>query len=475
MRILLVEDNIDFAGDVVRTLSHRGDCDVVWARSRDAAKDRLGDYSFDLLILDRSIPTADDVLDDDVAHGWAIFLEVRERYPGLPVWFLTATEDPDFASEIANEYARQGDIHGQCVNQAVVRVIWKKNLHDVIAGARRFVEQVRLLEAIPVNIVDGLNLSAYEEKNLRLFSRRHMAASVEISSLGGGLSGARVLRVEARNAAGQTRITSVAKIGRSLAVEDEVRRYNAYVVRLLADGFPQLSALVDVGSGEVCGVYYGLVPGEVHSAFASLTSNPGNAASIPAELRRIQSPWESELRRENVTVGEIRRRLLPDPKLQQINHELQGIDIAGVERVRVDANRCSQHNDLHGENALIYGDRKVMVIDFNDVGDSFAGLDPVTLSLSTIFHKNASSFRKDWPDEAKMGRWCDVDAYTEGCDFSEFIKGCRSWANAVSGSPKTTSALAYAYAIRQLKYADTDKKLARALIRATVSHLLDEA
>lgn len=474
MRILLVEDNIGFAEDIVRALMDRGDCDVVWAKSRDSAKKQLGENSFDLMILDRSIPTDDNVLDDDVAHGWAVFLEVREHFPGLPVWFLTATEDPDFASEITNEYARQGDIHGQSENQAVVKVIWKKNLNDVVTGARRFIEQVRFLETIPLNIVGGVNLSAYEVKNLRLFSRRHMATSADISSLGGGLSGARVLLVAARNAAGQPRITSVAKIGRSHTVADEVRRYNAHVVRLLPDGFPQLSTLVDVGSGEICGVYYGLVPGEVGSAFANLQSNPADAALIPAELRRIQSPWEGELRRENVSVGEIRRRMLPDTKLREVVDELRGIEINEAERVRVEASRCSQHNDLHGENALIYGDRKVMVIDFNDVGDSYAGLDAVTLSLSTIFHKNAASLRNGWPDVTRMERWRDVDAYTEGCPFSEFIKACRSWANAVSGSPKTTSAIAYAYALRQLKYSDTDKNLARALIRATISHLLEE-
>ncbi|SCX28051.1 proteobacterial dedicated sortase system response regulator [Agrobacterium sp. DSM 25558] len=473
MRVLLVEDNIGVAEDLERALTRHGDCEVIWAKSRNSARRHLVDNSFDLLILDRNIPTDDDALDGDAAHGWAIFQEVCQNCSGLPVWFLTATEDADFAANVANDYARQGDIHGIREQQAVVRVIWKKNLNDVVANARTFIDQVRQLETISILNASGVNLTSYEEKNLRIFGRRHLATSLEIIGLSGGLSGARVLKVSVKNSAGAVRLTSVAKIGKSAAVEDEVMRYNANVVRLHPDGFPQLSALVDVGSGKIYGVYYGLVSENVQSTLSILKANPSSAGYIPAELRRISASWERETRQETVTVGEIRRRLLPDTKRDQVIQQLQGIDLTSVEAVRVTANRSTQHNDLHGENALIYDDRKVMVIDFNDVGESFAGLDAVTLSLSTIFHRDSANLRSGWMNPSKIENWTDLASYIDGCAFADFIAECRRWANDVAGSPKTTSALAYAYALRQLKYSDTDKDLARALLRATIKDILN--
>src|ERR1700722_14543423 len=105
MRVLLIEDNTTFASTVERAFGaiHEVD-DLVWVRSRDSALQRIKDEAFDLILLDRKLPSADEVLDDHIDHGCAVYQFIRDYSPGTPVWFLTGTEDADFATDINNEY-----------------------------------------------------------------------------------------------------------------------------------------------------------------------------------------------------------------------------------------------------------------------------------------------------------------------------------------------------------------------------------
>ncbi len=111
-----------------------------------------------------------------------------------------------------------------------------------------------------------------------------------------------------------------------------------------------------------------------------------------------------------------------------------------------------------------------MLIDFGDAGPSFAAIDPVTLELCTVFHSQRATLPPGWPTEQGMRQWMVADRFVENCAFAPFIIECRQWAMAVSGSPEEVAAVAYAYAVRQLKYGDTDKVLARELIRACIAH-----
>ena len=111
-----------------------------------------------------------------------------------------------------------------------------------------------------------------------------------------------------------------------------------------------------------------------------------------------------------------------------------------------------------------------MLIDFGDAGPSVASIDPVTLELSTIFHYQHTALPPRWPTEAGISLWATPERYTDGCAFAPFIAACRTWALAEAASPDEVVAVAYAYALRQLRYADTNKALARALIRACIAH-----
>lgn len=468
--MLLVEDKVDFANSVERTVTAIPNCELVWARSRDSALARLDEQDFDLIIVDRRIPSADDVLDDSVEHGFRVFQAAKESAAGTPIWFLTGTEDADFAAEVSNNYASTADLHGCGELSPLVMVLWKKKLDEAMRLVRIFAQRQANLEAIAIHNTHGINFAAAEERNLRIFARTYNASSVEVTTLG-GLSGARVLKAVARNAGGGVIHTAVAKIGAIATVHDEHGRFQRDISRLQQGGYPGLSVKIVAGSAGTGGLYYGIVGPDVTSLFSRLAAGEDIAVNISSRLQNVQKPWLDGKTNHIVTVGEIRRKFLKDTRLPSIVPELRGIETGPVEAVQVTASKCAQHNDLHGENILFNAEGTAMVIDYNDAGPSFASVDPITLELSVIFHKNHAQLGTDWPTVANMQVWPDLDRYLQGCPFPVFIRQCRAWALDAAHTPEEVLAVAFGYGMRQLKYQDTRKDLARALIQACAEAL----
>ena len=256
MRLLFVEDDATFAREVEPGLARHCD-DVAWVRSRDSALRALAGASFDLVILDRKLPTADDVLDDHEDHGWSVFQSIRQHSPGTPVWFLTGTEDPDFVADINNEHGRTADLHGHGTAEQMYRVFWKRRISDCIREVGRFHQERTALEGIALTQPVELQLNADECRVLRLYSRRNLGALAVISSLNGGLSNSRVLKVVVKAADGRVLATAAAKVSTLSETEAEANRYRAEISRLLPGGFPQLAATIEVGAGNVGGLFYG--------------------------------------------------------------------------------------------------------------------------------------------------------------------------------------------------------------------------
>jgi CheY-like chemotaxis protein len=474
MRVLLVEDKTDFAESIERATRSMQGVDLVWVASRDSALAALGSETFDLVILDRRIPSADGVLDDHADHGWRVFAHVRDEQAGTPVWFLTGSEDADFAAEINNTCGRQEDIHGLNAPEQMYLVFWKKRLADCVKNLRTFAEQREALERIAIRAAsDSPALSADECRTLRIFARRRAGTVIDMKVLGGGLSSARVLKIIVREANEMVRITAVAKVAPLTDIHDEFGRYNTDILRLAPGGFPTLTLRVDAGAGRTGGLFYGMVGSpEVESLFDRLAAGHASVAGLPAAVRQIEQPWYLAKQAATVTVGQIRRAFIGDPQLHAIQAELGGIEISAIETRTVQVARCCQHNDLHCSNVVFDNTDRAMVIDFGDAGLSYAAVDPVTMELSTIFHMQHTRLPPGWPTEAAMSQWPEIDVYTEGCAFRPFIGACREWASGEAASPQEVFAVAYGYALRQLKYADTDKALARALIRTCIARLV---
>lgn len=472
MRILLVEDKIDFAQVIEKAIRAIDGCELSWKRSKSGALAALGDEHFDVVILDRRIPTEDGFLDDHQDHGWAVFQAIVEQQPGTSVWFLTGTVDADFPTEVLNAHGKRGDIHSCGREDALYQVFWKDKMTDCVAAVGVFRGEVQQTDGIHLaQVGTPANLRAEEVRLLKLFGRRHQGARVEVRVLQGGLSGARVFRVSVLNAVGAVMITSVARIGGFEDIATEREKYRTEIVKLANGAFPPVTAEFSHGAAGFAGIFYQVVGAEVRSLFDELTANPTAAAMAAGRLQQDQATWHGARKVERVRVSTVRRALIGDVTLQMHNHHLGGIDLAAVENVEIDVARCVQHCDLHCGNVLFDDGGRPMIIDYPDTGGAFASLDPITLELSPIFHKDAPD-RAGWPTEAQASQWPDLNAYCAGAAYEPFIRSCRAWAECVAESPHEVLAVAYSYALRQLKYEDTDKALVRAIVNACVAGLV---
>jgi CheY-like chemotaxis protein len=179
MRVLLVEDKVDFAATVEQAVRSIPNCELVWVASRDAALARLATESFDLVVLDRRIPSGDGVLDDHHDHGWRVFIFIREELPGTSVWFLTGTEDADFAMEINNNHGKIEDIHGRRVKEQMYQVCWKKHITVCVRSIREFAEHRSALDRIAIRPQPAnLAVSDAERRTLRIFGRRRDGTAI---------------------------------------------------------------------------------------------------------------------------------------------------------------------------------------------------------------------------------------------------------------------------------------------------------
>jgi hypothetical protein len=112
---------------------------------------------------------------------------------------------------------------------------------------------------------------------------------------------------------------------------------------------------------------------------------------------------------------------------------------------------------------LVSADNSVVLIDYGDVAEGSASLDPITLELSLIFHPHGVDLGS-WPTLEQARQWGELDTYLVGSPATEFVRECRAWAGRVAAGQREIAAAAYSYLIRQVRYGDTNKDLALALL-----------
>jgi hypothetical protein len=92
-----------------------------------------------------------------------------------------------------------------------------------------------------------------------------------------------------------------------------------------------LTEQIDVGAGNVGGLFYGMVGADVESLFYRLAVGHNRIAQVPVSLRDIERPWYDTKQVLPVRVAQIRRRFIGDAQLPRINAQLGAIDISGIE------------------------------------------------------------------------------------------------------------------------------------------------
>ncbi len=468
MRVLLVEDDQEY-GQGLRDalLGEVPGLEVRFVRSRDSAFAALQEQTFDLVICDLRIPTSDGALDESVDHGVAVHAGVH----GTPVLILSAFGTLELVREM-HQGAPREDLYGTGAPILMTDFIQKGNLLECVGRVKACAAEIGRLSEIEVSSgAVAVELMPEERHVLRIFARRLGGRVVRIGRLDGGQSAAKVLRAQVDDAHGARRAVCVAKLGVLASIRDERDRYRHGVVPLLAPGAytPELDVVV-AGAGNVGGLFYRLADGYERSLFDVLRANAGLAVGVVERVRVVEQDWQVGAPVAGVEVSTIRRILVSDAAMDDIRPELVGLDTAAFEGRVAQVKRCHRHCDLHGLNLLVGATQAaVVLIDYATVLDGApAALDPVTVELSLLFHPGSADVRGTWPSIAQALQWHRLEEYTAGCPVASFVQRCREWAFEVSASGREVYACAYAYAIRQLKYADTNHELARAIARAAI-------
>lgn len=466
--VLIVEDEdafVEAIEQVLRELSPGSQVKV--ARSRDSAFALLDSYFFDIIILDLKIPTTDGLLDTDPQHGFAVFGRAQSIASGMPIFVLTGSPAEDFIPDLLRG-ARQLDVWGEGHNTGTVAFLPKYQFDQF---PERLKPSVRAIDALDEVELDrnGVDLTTQDTRLIRIFSRRYGGTRVVVSLLGGGLSGAKVLRLRITDPQGATIYDAVAKLGSLAAVADEGARFDNLVARLEAKATPRKLVTLEAGAGALAGVFYSLAAGFDETAFQAAGGESGHAIAAVSSVEVGTKQWSDGINESRRTIREVRLRLLSDAALGRILPQFDLAWTAEFEGRLIQTRWCCIHGDLHGENVLVARDGSAVIIDYGEVGEGTVSLDPVTLELSLLFHpkgplRSGGAGFGAWPTEAQAAVWGDLDRYVAGCPAEAFVRECRAWALRSAAGRRELAATAYSYLVRQLKYDDTNKDLALALL-----------
>jgi CheY-like chemotaxis protein len=466
--VLIVEDEDLFVGSIQRVLQDLSSAtQFKIARSRDSAFALLESDFFDFVILDLKIPTTDGLLDTDPQHGFAVLSRAQAVASGTPIFVLTGSSAEGFISDLLRG-ARQVDVWGEGRNTGTVDFLEKYRFDLFPERLRPSVAAIDALDGVELDR-NGVALSIREARLIRIFSRRYGGTRVVASMLGGGLSGAKVLRLRVTDSQGAMIYDAVAKLGTLSAVTDEGGRFDNLVARLEAKVTPRKLVTLEAGAGALAGVFYSLAAGFNETAFQAACGEGGHATAAVASVESGTRRWRDGVNESRRTVREVRQRLLSDEGLTRLLLHFDLAWTAEFEVRQIQTRWSCVHGDLHGENVLVAHDGSAVIIDYGDVGEGMVSLDPVTLELSLLFHpkgplRPGNAGFGAWPTQAQAAAWGDLDQYVIGCPAEAFVRECRSWAVRSAAGHREIAATAYSYLVRQLKYGDTNKDLALALL-----------
>lgn len=473
IHVLIVEDDDDFIEEIRNIIELLpGEFELDIASSRDEAFAQLEAGFIDLVILDLKIPTVSGALDADPEHGHAVFNKIRSVAPGTPIFVLTGSPAEDFIPDLLGNQD-QIDIWSEGKKTGNIQFLKKYKVNECAEILGPIANAIESLSDVELDRGE-LDMSPAEDRLIRIFAKKFQGVRCVVSSLGGGLSGARVIRLRVTDSQGVQVHDAVAKLAGLEEVRKEGGCYDNFMARLGPAATPRKLATLEFGAHTLAGVFFGLAGGFEASAFDIAIHSPERAAIVIGNVEAATAPWVADVPETRKTIKQFRQRLLGDEPLEGIRKKF-GLDWAlDLENREIQSRWACIHGDLHGCNVLVSADGAINLIDYGDVGEGPASLDPATLELSLLFHPVVAGAAGAWPSTDQAKAWGDLDAYLVDCPFPEFIGECRNWALRVAAGNRDVAASAYSYLVRQFKYEDTNKELAAALLEG-VRRFYDES
>lgn len=457
MKILFVEDNDGFAGDLEPVLRKiPGVVEVFRVVDKESAAAALRDELIDLIILDLSIPPSKMEKAHDPEHGQALFHEAREFRPGTPIFILTGAEVEKFSRGLA-KFGNQVKLWGDNSEIETVSFFLKEEVDEMLGRVQTLATIFSKMSAIAINTRGkNIGLSPVQEQMLKSFTRVADGVACDVSLLSGGLSEAKVVKVSAMDKARKPQVLCAGKLGPSSVIRSEQDAYEKHARKLGIGACPPLYCAVDSGVGANGAIFYTLTDDDTASLFDRLAADPLIGPTVVGRVRAGLQRWTEAATADIVSVGDVRRRLIDDDAAAVVEAKFNISSLRAIETRPVQVSQSCIHGDLHCGNVLVKSDGDAVLIDFGDAGPGFTSLDPIALELSLIFH----------PDAAKLGlrdglmknleAWPNVDEFVLDDRLKPMILACREWAHDVGGGDHSVLASAYAYALRQLKYETVD-------------------
>lgn len=468
MKLLIVDDSDETVSVLTRKVQEFAPAAefTVVSNQHDALA-AIESSDFDFAIIDLEIPfdSSKAAISKDLGTEVAKYL--IERSPGTPIIYHSgyALESlPAMKNAIRDSVPRK--LFGTDDLFPMLDLIDKSQLAQCIQQIKLFFEGLQgLANAVEIMLSNGLTLEPMDIRLLRSCARRQGGNQVHIAPTSGGLSSAKTLRLRICNS-GAPVVSIIAKLDQHLSVADERNRYRTSVTRLGIGCLTHVVEMDELAAGKRSGIFYKLADGYDHDLFHCLEGNPQIAADLVAKVRYIEDGWLQGKSIKNVRIVDLRESLISEKVVQERIGTIDGFDRQEFEARNVSVSMSTQHRDLHGLNILVNGNNEPVFIDYGMAGVAPTCLDPLILETSLIFHPAGRAICNGWPAPDDARNWHDLDIYVANCPYPAFIRSCREWAYAERNTAGVRGILAtaYAYILRQLKFADTDKEVAHALL-----------
>lgn len=436
--------------------------EITFAESRDEASSFLqNDFFYDYITLDLTIPITTGSFEKSSSNGLGLLGEVKEKYPGTPVLVLTGTSTVKMMQQFLLT-SNNVDIWYDDRDMPTVSHLEKSNIFQFLNNISPCISSVLALNDIELSY-SFENLPIAHDRLIRIFAKKNNAEFVKIEVIGGGYSDAKVYALVLNDRRGRVLHRCIAKCGSRKDIDIDSDNFSRLISMLKPEATPRKIDHIRYGAGINSAVFYGLATEHKYSLF-SACNNGVMSLEVLYSLENILSNWHGNDIEERRQIKDIRRSLLSDESADRLT-SIYGIDEATSFEENYAQCRVSYiHGDLHGENILVDIDNGVTtLIDYGDVKEECTILDPLTLECSFLFHANSPC--GDWPTISSINEWCNLENYIKDCPYSREIQFCRDWTDKVGVGNRELAACLYSYALRQLKYPDTDKDIAIKLIR----------
>ncbi|HHC7349324.1 response regulator [Vibrio parahaemolyticus] len=468
MKILHLEDDKSWFDRVVKpALEGINNVEVYHATHKEDAISHLEQHDIDLALLDLAVPLDDPNGVPELQYGLSVAWHIRTCFPGIPIFILTGQSTDEAAERFEEENTFTTFWDGQ--EKPLVRLRKKRRLPDVIGDLNNFAESLYSLNQIELDFDRRtLTLEKFDERVIRLFCSKHGAIAARITPLSEGLSSAKVLYVQLINKAGQPYHYTLAKIDQHRKVDAEKQNYHDHVTKLAVGCFAGYLDEYYAGCSDRKGVFFQFAVQYRKDYFDAYNEGDQTSLQVATATKNIFTNWTQVRSPNSMTVGDIRRYLCSDEKFNSLSSQLVelGIDINEFESKILRSNVSIQHADLHGMNILLSDNNVPIVIDYGDIKQCPAVIDPITLELSHYFHPKMKDvvvhnleLASNWFSDR------DMVALSSNPLTANFL---RSWSRENSFLRSDYTAGVYAYAVRQMTYGDTDKDFAKVLIKAAV-------